>query len=80
VGYTLSMSGENRQWLASMSASDHDATMLVGQALIALADAGPGLGPPVVVAIDGEPPSGDPVEALDYILVCMLITVTVPEA
>lgn len=66
MGYALSMSGEIRDWLASLSASDPDAAMVVGHALIALADAGPDLGPPVVVTLDSEPPAADPAEALDY--------------
>jgi hypothetical protein len=66
VGYVLSMSGEIREWLASLGASDPDAAMVVGQALIALVDAGADLGPPVVVALDTRPPAADPAEALDY--------------
>jgi phage shock protein A len=60
------MSGEIQEWLASLNASDPDQAMVVGQAVIALADAGPALGPPVVVALDSEPPATDPAEALDY--------------
>ena len=66
MGYVLSMSGEIREWLASLGANDPDAAIVVGQALIALADAGPDLGPPVVVALDTKPPAADPAEALDY--------------
>src|SRR6266851_9917271 len=60
------MSGEIREWLASLNASDPDASMVVGQALVALADAGPDLGPPVVVALDSRPFAEDLAEALDY--------------
>ena len=66
MGYALSMSGEIREWLASLDASDPDAAMVVGQALVALADAGPDLGPPVVVALDSRPVAEDLAEALDY--------------
>jgi hypothetical protein len=62
VGYALSMSAEIREWLASLSLSDPDAAMAVGQALVALAHAGPDLGPPVVVALHDPAPSADPAE------------------
>jgi len=65
VGYVLSMSGEIRDWLTTLSASEPDAAMVVGQALIALANAGPSLGPPVVVTLDTPLDSTDPAEALD---------------
>ena len=55
MGYALSMSGEIREWLASLNASDPHEAMVVGQALVALVDAGPDLGPPVVVALDSRP-------------------------
>ncbi len=66
MGYALSMSGEIREWLASLNASDPDEAMVVGQALVALADAGPDLGPPVVAALDSRPFAEDLAEALDY--------------
>jgi hypothetical protein len=65
VGYALSMSAEIREWLADLTVRDPDAAIAVGQALVALADAGPDLGPPVVVALDNPDPSADPAE-LDY--------------
>jgi len=66
VGYVLSMSGEIREWLASLNASDPHEAMVVGQALVALADAGPDLGPPIVVTLDRKPHATEPAEALDY--------------
>src|SRR5258706_15037703 len=40
--------------------------MFVGQGLVALADGGPALGPPIVVALDSKPHASEPAEALDY--------------
>jgi len=59
------MSGEIRDWLTGLCDSDPSAAMAVGQALIALADARPGPGPPAVVALDPPPPHADPAAALD---------------
>jgi hypothetical protein len=59
------MSAEIRDWLADLTVRDPDAAIAVGQALVALADAGPDLGPPVVVALDNPDPSTDPAE-LDH--------------
>src|SRR5260221_12297819 len=60
------MSRDTREWLASVNASDADAAVVDGRALVALADAGPALGPPVVVALDSRPSAEDLAEALDY--------------
>ena len=65
MGYALRMSGEIRDWLTGLCDSDPSAAMAVGQALVALADARPGLGPPAVVALDPPPPHADPAAALD---------------
>jgi len=59
------MSAEIRDWLAGLTASDPDAAMAVGPALVALADAGPDLGPPVVVALENPDPASD-LDQLDY--------------
>jgi len=59
------MSAEIREWVAGLAVGDPDAAIAVGQALVALADAGPDLGPPVVVALDNPDPSADLAE-LDY--------------
>jgi DNA-binding XRE family transcriptional regulator len=66
VGYALSMSAEIREWLAGLAVGDPDAAMAVGQALVALAQAGHDLGPPVVVALESPPESADLADALDY--------------
>src|SRR5258706_476464 len=60
------MSGKIGDCLASLNASDPQEAMVVGQALVALADAGPDLGPPIVVALDSKPHASEPAEALDY--------------
>jgi DNA-binding TFAR19-related protein (PDSD5 family)/DNA-binding XRE family transcriptional regulator len=60
------MSAEIREWLADLTVSHPDAALAVGQALVALADMGQDLGPPVVVALESPPESADPAEALDY--------------
>jgi hypothetical protein len=62
MGYTLRMSAEIRDWLAELTESKPRTALAAGQALIALADAGPELGPPAVLA---HTPPPDPVEALD---------------
>src|SRR5579859_5038595 len=59
------MSAEIRDWLAGLRVSDPRAAAAVGHALVALADEGPGLGPPTVTALGKPPLSGDPTEALD---------------
>ena len=66
MGYALRMSGEIRDWLADLCASRPDAAAAVGKALTALADAGPALGPPIVVPLDIRRASANPVEDLDY--------------
>jgi hypothetical protein len=65
VGYALSMSGEIREWLADLTVSHPDAALALGGALVALADKGQVLGPPVVVALDNQVVSADP-DQLDY--------------
>ena len=65
MGYTLLMSTEIRDWLAELCDTDPLAALAVGQAVIALADAGPELGPPAVVALV-PPLADDPRETLDY--------------
>jgi hypothetical protein len=59
------MSGEIREWLGDLTVTHPDAAMAVGQAVVALADMGPDLGPPVVVALHNQAPSADPAD-LDY--------------
>jgi hypothetical protein len=59
------MSAGIRDWLAGLSASDPRTSAAVVHALTALADEGPDLGAPMVVALD-EPPGADPSEELDY--------------
>jgi hypothetical protein len=59
------MSAEICEWLTGLAVGDPDTAMALGQALVALADAGPDLGPPVVVALDDPAPSADPAELDD---------------
>jgi uncharacterized protein len=66
VGYKLHMSGEIRDWLADLRTSRPEAAAAVGKALAALLDTGPGLGRPIVVALNTRPASANPAEDLDY--------------
>ena len=65
MGYALRMSGEIRDWITGLRDSEPRAATAVSHALIALADAGPDLGPRMVVPLDRPPPCADLVEALD---------------
>ena len=65
MGYRLRMSGEIRDWLASLPRDDPPAAMLVGPALLALMTEGARLGPPLVVSLARAGRPADPREALD---------------
>ena len=57
MSYLLRMSAEIRDWLAGLRLTDPQAALRAGQALAALIEAGPDLGPPCVVPLaDPAPP------------------------
>ena len=62
MGYQLRLHNEIRAWLTDLRDTDPGQARLVGEALLALIDAGDALGPPLVVSL--EQPD-DPREALD---------------
>jgi hypothetical protein len=51
MGYRLKMSAEIYEWLTELRDSDPPAAALAAQALVALADGGNRLGPPLVIAV-----------------------------
>ncbi|TDD85933.1 PspA/IM30 family protein [Actinomadura rubrisoli] len=59
------MSEEFHDWLTDLRTHDLPAARLVGEAVIALLDEGPGLGPPLVVAVGSTLEARDPAAALD---------------
>src|SRR6266478_4288227 len=67
MGYQLRMHHEIRDWLTGLRVSEPELAHLVGEAVLALLDAGETLGPPLVVPLESvfRAPE-DPREALDY--------------
>ncbi|MGI8448850.1 MAG: PspA/IM30 family protein [Streptosporangiaceae bacterium] len=67
MGYQLRMHNEIRDWLTELRVVEPELARLVGEAVLALLDAGETLGPPLVVPLESvlRPPD-DPREALDY--------------
>src|ERR1700733_13034630 len=67
MGYQLRMHREIRDGLPGLRSDEPELARLVGQAVLALLDAGESLGPPLVVPLESvlRPPD-DPREALDY--------------
>jgi hypothetical protein len=67
MGYHLRMHSEIRDWLTDLRNTEPELGRLVGEAVVALLDAGESLGPPLVVPLESvlRPPD-DPREALDY--------------
>jgi phage shock protein A/DNA-binding XRE family transcriptional regulator len=67
MGYQLRMHREIRDRLTRLRAGEPELARLVGEAVLALLDAGESLGPPLVVPLESvlRPPD-DPREALDY--------------
>jgi phage shock protein A len=66
MSYQLRLHSEIRAWLADLRDTEPEQARLVGEALLALADAGGALGPPLVVSLEtvlGQPE--DPRETLD---------------
>jgi phage shock protein A/DNA-binding XRE family transcriptional regulator len=67
MGYQLRMHREIRDWLTELRDTEPELARLVGEAMLALLDAGETLGPPLVVSLESalQPPD-DPREVLDY--------------
>ena len=66
MGYQLRLHGQIRAWLTGLRDTDPEQARLVGEAMLALIDAGGALGPPLVVSLEsvlGQPE--DPRETLD---------------
>ena len=67
MGYRLRMHDEIRDWLRDLRGTEPELARLVGEAVLAMLDAGENLGPPLVVPLESvlrQP--DDPREALDY--------------
>lgn len=65
MSYLLHMSGEIRDWLTGLRASDPSSARIVGAALTALLGEGASLGPPMVIALASPTGQVDPSEELD---------------
>jgi len=67
MGYQLRMHREIRDWLTELRDAEPELARLVGEAVLALLDAGETLGPPLLVSLESvlRPPD-DPREVLDY--------------
>ena len=67
MGYYLRMHSEIRDRLTDLRATDPEISRVVGEAVVALLDAGESLGPPLVLPLESvlRPPD-DPQQALDY--------------
>ena len=66
MGYQLRLHSQIRAWLTDLRDTEPEQARLVGEAMLALIDAGGALGPPLVVTLEsvlGQPE--DPREALD---------------
>ena len=67
MGYRLRLHSEIRDWLTDLRDTEPELARQVGEAVVALLDAGERLGPPLVVSLESvfRAPE-DPREALDY--------------
>jgi len=67
MGYRLRLHREIRDWLTDLRDTEPEFVRRVGEAVVALLDAGDRLGPPLVIPLESvfRPPD-DPREALDY--------------
>jgi DNA-binding XRE family transcriptional regulator len=66
MGYQLRMHNDIRDWLTGLRATEPDLARLVGEAVLALIEAGERLGPPLVLPLESVLQPEDPREALDY--------------
>jgi DNA-binding XRE family transcriptional regulator len=77
MGYRLRMHSQIRDWLTDLRGAEPELARLVGEAVLAMLDAGESLGPPLVVSLESvlRPPD-DPREALDLSYQRQLETLT----
>ena len=77
MSYRLWMHHEIRDWLSGLRVAEPELARLVGEAVLAMLDAGETLGPPLVVPLESvlRPPD-DPREGLDYAYQRQLETLT----
>jgi DNA-binding XRE family transcriptional regulator len=67
MGYQLRMHHEIRDWLTGLRGSEPELARLVGEAVLAMLDAGETLGPPLILPLESVVRAADdPREALDY--------------
>ncbi len=77
MGYQLRMHHEVRDWLKSLRDAEPELARLVGEAVLALLDAGETLGPPLVVSLESVLRTAeDPRETLDFSYQRQLETLT----
>ena len=77
MGYRLRMHHEIRDWLTSLRVTEPELARLVGEAVLAMLDAGETLGPPLVVPLESVlRPADDPRENLDHAYQRQLETLT----
>jgi len=77
MGYQLRLHSQVRAWLTGLRDTEPERARLVGEAMLALIDAGEALGPPLVVSLEsvlGQPE--DPRESLDLSYQRQLETLT----
>jgi hypothetical protein len=66
MGYQLRMHNDIRDWLTGLRATEPELARLVGEAVLALIEAGERLGPPLVLPLEAVLQPLDPREALDH--------------
>ena len=67
MGYRLRIHHQVRDWLTDLRGAEPEAARAIGEALLAMLEAGESLGPPLVLPLGSVPrPPEDPREALDY--------------
>ena len=77
MGYLIRMHHEIRDWLTGLRSSEPELARLVGEAVVAMLDAGETLGPPLVLPVESVlRAADDPRETLDYSYQRQLETLT----
>src|ERR1700685_1471583 len=67
MSYRLRMHTKIHDWLTGLRGTEPEAARLVGEAVLAMLEAGEGRGPPLVVPLETAlRPPADPRETLDY--------------
>jgi hypothetical protein len=66
MGYQLRMHNQIRDWLSDLRGTEPELARLVGEAVLAVLEAGESLGPPLLVPLGSVPRPPDPRETLDY--------------